>query len=276
MLRARGTGHPHVRSSPHARPEPDDGGHGADHHAATDHDDATPADAATIVARSHVPILCYHQIREWTGDDSSSARPYIMPPATFTAQLDALAGSGYKTISPDQLTDHLVHDAPLPPKPVLLSFDDSDLDGFTVAAPAMVQRGFVGTSFIMTVVLGKKHYMSADQIRQLEAAGHTIGAHTWDHHRVDEYSGKDWRIQLDEPGREIAKIVGHPIRTFAYPYGAWNTAALPHLTEAGYTAAFQLNGKPVDPQQPLLTIQRAIANPCWSTDTLLQTVATGF
>ncbi len=138
-----------------------------------------------------------------------------MPPATFTAQLDALAGNGYQSINPDELTNHLVRGAPLPPKPVLLSFDDSELDGFTVAAPAMAQRGFVGTYFIMTVVLGKKHYMSADQ---LEAARHTIGAHTWDHHRVDRYSGKDWRIQLDEPGREIAEIVGHPIRSFAYPY----------------------------------------------------------
>ncbi len=51
---------------------------------------------------------------------------------------------------------------------------------------------------------------------------------------------------------------------------------LPHLTEAGYTAAFQLNGKPVAPQHPLLTIQRAIANPYWSADTLLRTVASGF
>ncbi len=236
----------------------------------------TRADAATVLARSHVPILCYHQIRDRTGDDSASARAYIIPPATFTAQLDTLRDNGFTTVTPDQLMANLSFGTALPAKPVMLTYDDSDLDGFTVGAPAMAERGFTGTYFAMTVVLGKKHYMSSDQLRQLEAAGNTVGAHTWDHHRVDRYAGDDWRVQLDEPGAELAEVLGHPVSYFAYPYGAWNPVALPHVLEAGYTAAFQLDGKPLDPEHPELTVQRAIANPSWSSEDLLTAVTTAF
>jgi peptidoglycan/xylan/chitin deacetylase (PgdA/CDA1 family) len=231
---------------------------------------------ASVIARSHVPILCYHQIRDWTPRDSSADRAYIMPPATFTAQLDALSASGYTTVTPDQLLAHLTTGAPLPERPVMLTYDDADADGYDVALPQMLQRGFTGTYFLMTVVLGKQHYLSADQVRELERAGMTIAAHTWDHHRVDRYSGNDWQVQIDRPTQEIAAIVGHPVRYFAYPYGAWSPAAFEHLQAAGFSAAFQLDAAPLDPVHPLFTIERKIANPTWSTSTLLRELATGF
>ncbi len=47
----------------------------------------TIADAATIMARKEVPVLCYHQIRDWTGKDSKTAKDIIVPIALFKAQL---------------------------------------------------------------------------------------------------------------------------------------------------------------------------------------------
>ena len=61
------------------------------------------ANAATILARKQVPILCYHQIRDWREKDSKSARDYIIPVNTFKAHVKMLADSGYNSILPDQL-----------------------------------------------------------------------------------------------------------------------------------------------------------------------------
>lgn len=66
-----------------------------------------PADAKTIIARKQVPILCYHQIRDWRPGDSETAKVYIVPPATFREQMKMLADSGYQTILPDQLIAYL-------------------------------------------------------------------------------------------------------------------------------------------------------------------------
>ena len=49
------------------------------------------ADAATILSRPQVPVLCYHQIRDWKASDSKSARDYIIPTQAFTDQMQMLA-----------------------------------------------------------------------------------------------------------------------------------------------------------------------------------------
>jgi hypothetical protein len=61
---------------------------------------------------------------------------------------------------------------------------------------------------------------------------------------------------------------------FAYPYGLWNAAALPHLKAAGYRAAFQLTRQPPDPQCPLLTIRRVLVPSSWDNHTLLTRLTT--
>jgi peptidoglycan/xylan/chitin deacetylase (PgdA/CDA1 family) len=72
-----------------------------------------------------VPVLCYHQLRNWTHSDSQYNRVnLICPPKHFRAHLDALAGDGWTTISPAQYLRHLTAGAGLPRKPVTLSFDD--------------------------------------------------------------------------------------------------------------------------------------------------------
>jgi peptidoglycan/xylan/chitin deacetylase (PgdA/CDA1 family) len=226
--------------------------------------DSAPVAAAAIAARAHVPILTYHQIRDWMATDAKQDRPYIMSPATFRAELDRLVATGYTTINADQLVAYLSTGTPLPAKPVLLSFDDGTDAQFTVALPELQQRHLTATFFVPTVVIDKPGYFSTDQVRQLDTAGMTIGAHTWDHRRVDKYQGDDWRIQIDQPIAKLAKIIGHPIHYFAYPYGVWSADAFAHLTAAGIVAAFQLYQQPLDPLHPLLTIHREIANPYWS------------
>jgi len=62
---------------------------------------------SVILGRKEVPILCYHQIRDWKPTDSKVSKDYIMPPADLKAELKMLADSGYHTILPDQLYAYL-------------------------------------------------------------------------------------------------------------------------------------------------------------------------
>ena len=239
---------------------------------------APVADAATILSRPQVPILCYHQIRDWRPKDSKSAKDYIIPVAAFKEQMQMLADSGYHTILPDQLYGYLTTGAPLPPKPIMLTFDDGDLDQYEVAAPELEKHGFKGAFFIMTVAIGrrgKQPYMDKAQIKDLSERGHTIGAHTWDHHNVKKYQGDDWKTQLEEPKAKLESIVGKPVRYFAYPFGLWNKEALPELQERGYTAAFTLaDGR--DEKMPLYTLRRIIAGGQWKATTMYRNMTQSF
>lgn len=213
--------------------------------------------ATTILARKQVPILCYHQIRDYRPTDSKTARDYIVPPAAFKEQMKALADSGYKTILPEELYAYLAAGIPVPEKAVMITFDDTDLDQFTIAKPVLEEHHFKGVFFIMTVSLGRPHYMSKEQVKQLSDEGHYIGSHTWDHHNVKKYQGADWVTQIEKPSMQLEQITGKKIEFFAYPFGLWNREAIPELKKRGFKAAFQLIG-PRDPDDPLFTIRRVI------------------
>jgi peptidoglycan/xylan/chitin deacetylase (PgdA/CDA1 family) len=81
-------------------------------------------DAATILSKKEVPILCYHNIRDFK-PSASGCKVYTVKPPAFAEQMKALADAGYQTILPEQLYNYLVFDGPLPAKPILITFDDT-------------------------------------------------------------------------------------------------------------------------------------------------------
>lgn len=233
------------------------------------------ADAKTILARKQVPVLCYHQIRDWKPTDSKTSKDYIVPIAVFKAQMKMLADSGYHTILADQLYDYLNNGTALPSKPIVLTFDDTDVDQFTIAEPTLTKYGYKGVYFVMTVSLGRPHYMSKAQVKELSDKGNDIESHTWDHHNVKKYVGKDWEIQIDKPTKTLHDITGKDIHHFAYPFGLWNPEAIPELKKRGFKSAFILGTKR-DEHDPLYTIRRIIASGYWTPKTLSNSIKNSF
>jgi peptidoglycan/xylan/chitin deacetylase (PgdA/CDA1 family) len=239
--------------------------------------DTPIANAATIIARKQVPILCYHQIRDWRASDSKSARDIIVPIDVFKSHLKILADSGYHTILPDQLYDYLTKGTPLPEKPFMLTYDDTDIDQFTVAAPEMKKYGFKGVYFIMTVSINRPpRYMSREQIKQLSDEGHVIGIHTWNHERVPSYETPEaWLTQIEKPKKQLEELTGKPVNYFAYPFGLWNKEAIPELKKRGVKSAFILSTRR-DENDPLYTIRRMIGSGYWSADGLYKSMISTF
>jgi len=223
-----------------------------------------PVDAAAILAKQEVPILCYHQIRDYKPTDGKVARDYIVPVASFAQQMKSLADSGYHAILPSQLHDYYTKGKALPSKPVMITFDDTRLDQYTAALPELNKYGFKGVFFIMTVSLGRPGYMSKEQVKQLSDLGHTVGSHTWDHKNVKKYTEEDWKTQIVKPSEQLQNITGKPIEYFAYPFGLWNKEAIAGLRKySNFKAVFQLYAKR-DDKDPLYTIRRIIVPGQWS------------
>lgn len=246
--------------------------------AAKQNKERKPADAATILSRKQVPILCYHQIRDWRAGDSQTAKDYITPVSTFKAHVKMLADSGYTSVLPDQVYNYLVYGDPLPAKPIMFTFDDTDLDQFTVAAPELKKYGFKAVYFIMTVSIGrmgKVKYMNSEQIKQLSDEGNVIGSHTYDHKNVKKYQAEDWVTQIDKPTKRLEEITGKKIEYFAYPFGLWNKEAIPELKKRGFKSAFIL-ATSRDENDPLFTIRRIIASGYWSAKTLSNSINNSF
>jgi peptidoglycan/xylan/chitin deacetylase (PgdA/CDA1 family) len=243
------------------------------------------ATAAEILARKQVPVLCYHHIKEVVGKNSAG---YDVTIASFKQQMKALADSGYRTITPDEYYNYLAYGSPLPEKPVMITYDDTDEEQFSIAKPEMDKYGFKGVYFIMTISIGRPRYMTKEQIKQLSDEGHVIASHTWDHSRFDKYlpeheieeGGRkkivnDWDQQLLKTKNKLEEITGKPVEYFAYPFGIWDKEGLPEIEKRGYKMAFQLSTAR-DSMQPLYTVRRMIVAPQWSAPGMIRVMKSTF
>lgn len=255
---------------------------------------APDANAPAPSGRPQVPILCYHNIKP---DLGKSSPDYTISIAAFKAQIKMLADSGYHSILPDQLYDYLTKGTALPSKPIMLTFDDSHEEHYSVAAPELEKYGFKGVFFIMTIPIGKPHYMTADEIKALDGRGHVIACHTWDHQSVKKlHAGtpvmgklvntkkftdpasqvaEAWNLELTKPKAKLEQIIGKPVVYFAYPFGIWDYDATSELKKGGIKAAFQLGDK-IGDQAPLYTIRRILSEGNWSPVALARMIHVAF
>lgn len=226
-------------------------------------------------AGHEVPVLCYHQVRNYTPQDGSEARAYTVTPTQFEAQMKMLSDSGYHSILPDDLFWWYTRGKPLPGKPVMITFDDNTASQFTTALPVLDKYGFKAVFFVMTVSLNRKNFMTTAQLKELQDQGHIIGCHSWDHKNMREYTNADWQIQLDQPFKTLQTITGKPVQYFAFPYGVWTKDGLNELEKRSIQMAFILHTAK-DVHHPLLTVRRLLIGGGWSANTLHRRMMTTF
>jgi peptidoglycan/xylan/chitin deacetylase (PgdA/CDA1 family) len=223
-------------------------------------------------AGKEIPILCYHNIRAVLGHHSPEL---TVTEKTFDDQIKELHDSGYHSILPDELYNYLTKGSPLPSKPIMISFDDSHEEHFSIAAKELEKYGFRGVFFVMTIAIDKPHYLTRQEIYELAKAGHTIACHSYDHPLFTRLPDNEWAREIDQPKKLLEEITGKPVNYFAYPYGAWNEKAVDELKKRGIRAAFQLSEQQ-DSKDPLYTIRRVMVSDGWSTAKLEEEIHSVF
>ncbi|MGE5598486.1 MAG: polysaccharide deacetylase family protein [Bacteroidota bacterium] len=196
-------------------------------------------------------VLTYHRVT-----DAASGPVPAVRPADFARQLDYLRRAGYRSIGPEELHAHMTGTGRLPPRAVLITFDDGWADNYTEALPLLRARGFVATVFVVSGLVGRRDRLSAGQLRELAAEGWTIGAHTRHHRHLPGLSPAATRLEIHGSRQDLGRLLGRPVTAFAYPYGDFDPAVRAEVAAAGFTTAFGTRlGFPRPGQDPL-TIKR--------------------
>ncbi|RLT41265.1 MAG: hypothetical protein DWI57_07200, partial [Chloroflexi bacterium] len=118
-----------------------------------------------------VPVLMYHYLSIPPDDANIYRRDLSVSPELFARQLEAIQAAGYTTISLYDLQAHLWEGAPLPEKPVVITFDDAYRDNYTNAFPLLRERGMIATIFVVTDFMDEERpaYMTWDMAREMLA-----------------------------------------------------------------------------------------------------------
>lgn len=191
--------------------------------------------ACSRTAPDPIPVLMYHHLAEDPGTDV-----WTVSVAEFRRQIAALKAAGYQTVLPGQLRDA----AALPPKPIVITFDDGLLSALTEAEPVLREAGFRAVCYLIAgfvaatpaerMQYGGYDCLSWEEVRAMQSRGtFAFGLHSRSHAqqpaRVAQEAAECRKIFKDQTGRDADD--------FCYPYGRAPEILVAAVSNAGYRTA---------------------------------------
>jgi peptidoglycan/xylan/chitin deacetylase (PgdA/CDA1 family) len=195
---------------------------------------ASPAGAA--LRDTPVPILLYHHVAE--APEGSAERALYVPPKLFARQIRALDRAGYTAITLGRAWRHWEEGAPLPARPVILSFDDGFADQYEHAAPVLRKRRWPGVLNLQTARLGRPGGLTRRKVRRMLRDGWELGAHSVTHADLTKAAPERIEVEVEESRRVLRRAFpSQPVDFFCFPYGRTNAAVQAVVQAAGFLGA---------------------------------------
>ena len=198
-------------------------------------------------------------------------RRFAVNPAEFAAQMEYLDAAGYGPVTAAELAGGR-SGGPLPPRPVVLTFDDAYTDFYSAALPVLREHGFRATLYVPTAYVGattrfnvsigeqNRAVLSWRALADIAAEGIEVAAHSHTHPQLDRVPAA---VISDEARRcrgLLEDELGVAVDGFAYPFGDRNRAARAAVADAGYRYAFAVAELMTAPGDDVLTLPRLTVN----------------
>lgn len=193
---------------------------------------------AVASAADSAVVLMYHRFGE------SKYPSTNITVEQFEAHLAELKAGPYSVLPVPEILAAMREGRALPERTIGITIDDAYLSVFTEAWPRFREAGFPFTLFVATDPVDRASngrtagYMNWDQLRELKAAGVTIGSQTASHLHMASANAAKNRADLERSNARFVLELGEKPTLFAYPYGEASLEAARLLGEIGFTAAF--------------------------------------
>ena len=190
-----------------------------------------------------VPILMYHYISAPPPGADRYRLDLSVAPEQFEQHLHYLATNGFSTVSLFDLLRHLNTGAPLPARPVVLTFDDGYRDNYDNAFPLLKKYGFTGTFFVVSdfVNSGRPEFLTWEMAREMSEAGMSIESHSRTHPDLRGRSFQSLVWEILGPIEAITYYTGQRPHFFCYPSGKYDRDSIAVLKSVETWAAVTTN-----------------------------------
>jgi peptidoglycan/xylan/chitin deacetylase (PgdA/CDA1 family) len=217
----------------------------------------------------------YHYLSTPPADANRVRVDLSVTPELFAAHLDAIQGAGYTPISLYTLLDHLTKGAPLPEKPVILTFDDGYRDNYENAFPLLRERNMTATFFVVTDFIDKQlpEYLTWEMAREMYAGGMSIESHGRNHVSLQN-KDRDYLIWQALGSLETIQYeLGVRPRFVSYPAGEYDPLTLEVFQSAGYWAGLTTNQGATHRSDELFRLHRVRVRGSTTPEELLRLLA---
>lgn len=186
-----------------------------------------------------VPVILYHHIQPLYLSSEKQQSALSVGVEYFDMHMNYLASQGYVSLTADQLVHAILNREELPPKSIVVTLDDGYEDNYLYAYPILKKYHIVGNFMIPTGLIGKKDYMSWDQIIEMSHDPlMKFYNHTVDHVDVGNATSDVVEKQITTAQDTLAEELGSDSPIFTYPYGSSSETAFSVLKKLGFSAAF--------------------------------------
>lgn len=191
-------------------------------------------------------ILVYHQI----SDLPVELDPYHVSVSidVFEWQMSYLKAAGYRVLKLTDAVRKMRAGEPLPPKSLVITFDDGYQDNYVHAFPVLRKYGFPATIYLVADYLGQSAVwhgelghqfplMGLDEIAEMQESDIEFGSHTRTHAALNKLDAEQvtWEIQTSK--QVLEDQLGRPVETIAYPYEGFDEQCQIIAEQGGFLAA---------------------------------------
>jgi peptidoglycan/xylan/chitin deacetylase (PgdA/CDA1 family) len=185
-----------------------------------------------------VPILIYHRIME----KPKGPPLVVMSTRLFRAQMAWLARNGYQPVTMRRVYDAWTGEGELPPRAIILSFDDGYADQVRNAAPVLRGYGWPGELALVSTALylgddPPATSLTPEMVQGLLDDGWGLESHSATHPDLTRLWGTKLKHQLVDSRERLEELFDVKIDFFCYPGGIYNKRIKLALRRAGYLAA---------------------------------------
>ena len=191
--------------------------------------------------QSPVLALMYHHIAP--PPPAARIKGMYVTPRQLDWHIRWLKGKGFRFTTLRQLSEPATDARPR----VILTFDDGYRNNYDAAFPILRKHGVPAVIFPVVGALGKDAVvwpeasektpaamLSADQIREMAAAGVEFGSHLLHHARLTGMTPAQQREELEVSKSRLEFLLQQPVHSIAYPFGAFDAGILDRARQAGY------------------------------------------
>ena len=178
----------------------------------------------------------YHYISMPPANADAVRRDLSVAPERFESHLKYLKEAGYHVVTLDDLLVCLTGGAPLPERPIVLTFDDGYEDNYLNAFPLLKKYDMRGHFFLITDFVNEERpeYLKWTQVEEMATAGQRIGSHSRDHPDLRRKSVEYLTWQALGGAEAIQAHVGYHPRWISYPSGSYDARVIAVYKSANY------------------------------------------
>ena len=125
-----------------------------------------------------------------------------------------------------------------------ITFDDGNASDLEYGAAELEMRDLRGSFFVCAGRIGQAGYLSAADLKDLVARGHTVGSHGRHHRAWPDLDQPSLHDEVVAAGQDIARASGAAVTQVAIPFGRYDRRVLRTLAEAGYSRVYSSDGPP--------------------------------